>query len=671
MSFSNWTRQVPVWAGVIGFGAQVVTGEAAAASSVGSQPEYINTFNGHIVADRVIPDVANGLSVWGGQEQQTGAASGVLTAAEAQLADPGNSPAKAEARLVLAQASTIRHQRDYDTRGVVERETLPYTDGESQRWINYRYDALDRPILTHRPDGSEIHTRHLAGDGFLAAEVTDELGNKRVSHFDSRGNELHRDRFDGGTRMRTSYGYDTLDRMIRIEDPLGVDFAYDYDGHGNRTVTWDPALGCRQMTYDAANRLSMQLSADGARTTYRYDGLGRVLEKQSDRNALQYPDCYAAAAVLGGALRWVTGDYDGNGTSDLLAVWNRSGANAFFTGVPAGGFSDRGEPIARPAINSSPDVYRAGDFDGDGREDVLVFWKQPGQNRFFFADGAGGFATSLSLIEEAAVNSSPDDVLVADFNGDGRDDLLFFWRREGLNRFFFGQSDRSFSYLGNPIETTAVNSTPDDVLAGDFNGDGRDDLLFFWKQPGTNRFAFGQASGGFVLSTNPIAAEAINGSPDKVVAGDFDGDGRDDLMFFWPHDGLNRLMLGRGDNRFDSLGTRIEMTAVNQNPDDMIGGDFDGDGRDDLLFFWRNTGLNRVFLGRSDRWFDKIGTPIEQTAVNSSPDGILSGDFNGDSRSDLIFVWSSLGLSRLVLGAAGGQLSYSGTAVERPLLSRR
>lgn len=185
----------------------------------------------------------------------------------------------------------VRVETQYDARGQVLRQSQPYYSGETVRWIEYRHDSMDRQILLTHPGGKTVATRYFSGDFFSAVEVTDENGNKRVTHFDEFGNEIYRDRFDAGSRMRTTYEYDALNRLTGITDPLGSGWSYLYDGHGNRVRSQDPDLGCRQMTYDAANRLIEQRAADGALITYSYDELDRVVGKIVDKNALQFSDC--------------------------------------------------------------------------------------------------------------------------------------------------------------------------------------------------------------------------------------------------------------------------------------------------------------------------------------------------------------------------------------------
>lgn len=212
-------------------------------------------------------------------------------------------------------ADPVRVQTKYGTRGNVSQKSLPFAGNESPVWTQFKYDGLDRQVELIHPDGKSVTTNFIAGDSFSAVEMTEESGNKQASHFDAFGNEINRDRFDGTTRLRTTYRYDVLNRLKQISDPRGSLYFYEYDGHGNRTTSLDPDLGCRQMFFDDANRLSTQFNPDGTQVSYLYDKLGRVARKTTDQDALQFSDC----AAINDPPRAIN-DYGFGTTSDKAAV---------------------------------------------------------------------------------------------------------------------------------------------------------------------------------------------------------------------------------------------------------------------------------------------------------------------------------------------------------------
>ena len=242
------------------------------------------------------------------------------------------------------------------------------------------------------------------------------------------------------------------------------------------------------------------------------------------------------------------------------------------------------------------------DFDGEGRDDWFVHWKLSGQNHLYLQNSGGTFTRFDNLITPSGINGNPENLLSGDFNRDGYADVLFHWKNTGANRMYLRTASGSFIQVLDPMNVSNVGGNPDDALTGDFNGDGYTDIFFFWRQPGTNRFYYGGAGGAFSERLNPIGVTAINGTPNEVLVGNFDGgDAKSDLLFFWG-DGTNRFFYGTGIGAFASVDNPIPATAINGSPQ-TVTLDADRDGRDDMLFWWPAGELRRMYLGRGNRTF--------------------------------------------------------------------
>jgi hypothetical protein len=182
--------------------------------------------------------------------------------------------------------------------------------------------------------------------------------------------------------------------------------------------------------------------------------------------------------------------------------------------------------------------------------------------------------------------------------------------------------------------------------AGDYNGDGRTDLL--WRQP-TGRLALWQISGNTIVSLGSPGAES--GGWRIIATGDFNRDGRTDLL--WRHvSGTLVVWLMNG--------IRIQASGV---PAALPGdwqlaavGDFNGDGRTDLL--WRHvSGLLSMWfmVGTTIGGGGALATIIDDWQIEAS------GDFNGDRRADLLWrhksgtlsIWLLNGLQIVAGGSPG------------------
>ena len=164
---------------------------------------------------------------------------------------------------------------------------------------------------------------------------------------------------------------------------------------------------------------------------------------------------------------------------------------------------------------------------------------------------SGGVQLALGLASPplpAPGTGNPD--AANDFNGDGFSDIL--WRaNDGTTTNWLGQANGGFAdnwnvFNRNPGTNWQVAGT------GDFNGDGLDDIL--WRaNDGTTTNWLGQANGGFadnwnVFNRNPATNWQVAGT------GDFNGDGRVDILWR-ANDGTTTNWLGQANGGFADNGT--------------------------------------------------------------------------------------------------------------------
>ena len=326
-------------------------------------------------------------------------------------------------------------------------------------------------------------------------------------------------------------------------------------------------------------------------------------------------------------------------------------------------------PIAEGAINGHAGHLVSGDFNGDGYDDLMFTWESSGQNRVFYSDGAGGFTLAADPIVTAAINGHDGAVIAGDFNGDGVDDVMFTWDASGQNRVFFGNTAGGFSAAYEEIAAGAVNGMAGAVTVGDFNGDGCADIMYSWADSGLNRTVFGQTDGTFSSIQEIVSAGAINGHDGEVLCGDFNGDGTDDLMFTWSGSGFNRLLLGQSDGSFVNEDNLIAQSAIAGHDGAALAGDFNGDGISDLLFTWSLSGETKFFLGNATGGFTQATSSIEMPAINSHTGHVVVADFNGDGFDDEIFTWSGSGQNRVFLSSLSADEFIGGSGWDRVIYS--
>ena len=308
-----------------------------------------------------------------------------------------------------------------------------------------------------------------------------------------------------------------------------------------------------------------------------------------------------------------------------------NGYSLTFGSAPAGALHASPLPGGRGVLLKITAEDVDNDFNGDGRSDILWRNGTTGAVTDWLGQADGGFTVNSNF----ANNSAPLSWHIAgtgDFNGDGRDDIL--WRNDnGLIVDWLGTPDGGFAsnYAGS-----AVNVPASWVIAGvgDFNGDARDDIL--WRDMGSGLLVdwLGQANGGF-SSNYANSAAKVSLSWSIAGTGDFNGDGQTDIL--WRSDsGLIANWLGTLTGGFTSnyansaANVPLEWTVAGT-------GDFNGDGRDDIL--WRNSaGLTVDWLANASGnggFISNYANSAVRVATTTSIGSI--GDFNGDGRDDILW----------------------------------
>lgn len=224
----------------------------------------------------------------------------------------------------------------------------------------------------------------------------------------------------------------------------------------------------------------------------------------------------------------------------------------------------------------------------------------------------------------------------ADVNGDGRSDVLWLDTTTGLVTIWLMSGPGTIASITQPGSIGAPSSWQYRG-AGDLDGDGHADLL--WHNTSTSQvLVWYMNADGQVEQATPIGA--VSAATWKVAGiADVNGDWIADIVWFRESDGQVAVWRMAPTGQFQGLfpaavgpGSSWRIYRV---------GDFDGDGRDDI--FWRNSadGTNAVwYMGGGNRvvyaqFF--VGTPLAEWSLEST------GDFDGDGRDDLMWIGSNSG----------------------------
>jgi hypothetical protein len=175
--------------------------------------------------------------------------------------------------------------------------------------------------------------------------------------------------------------------------------------------------------------------------------------------------------------------------------------------------------------------WMTGDFDGDGRDDLVNVYDNDGKARVWVHRSTGsGFAYQTSLQTMAGFWDA-QKWMTGDFDGDGRDDLVNVYDKDGKARVWVHRSTGSGFAYQTSLQTMAGFWDEQRWMTGDFNGDGRDDLVNVYEDGNDRARAWVHRStgSGFEYQTSLRSLQGF-WDAQKWLAGDATGDGRVDLV---------------------------------------------------------------------------------------------------------------------------------------------
>jgi hypothetical protein len=323
----------------------------------------------------------------------------------------------------------------------------------------------------------------------------------------------------------------------------------------------------------------------------------------------------------------VSADFDQDGRADLAVADQQGDRVSVLIGDGAGGFA----PATTTPVGDGPQDAAVGDVNGDGRPDLAVAGHNAKSVDVLLGDGHGGFTTAPG--SPFATGPCTSSTLVADLNSDGFADVATA-NACGPATVTTLLGDGTGSFTPAPGFSIGAGAAPWGVAVADFDADGRRDLAVAAYGSNTVPVLLGAGDGTFTAA--PGAPAASRYSPDAIVVGDFDENGRPDVVLANANSGNDgvateiTVLLGDGHGRFSTApGPSLYAASAGTS---VAVADLDGDGHQDVIEASDARPLI-ILLGDGHGRF--TGAPGTAPDPGSAPSSVVATDLNGDGRPDL------------------------------------
>jgi hypothetical protein len=328
----------------------------------------------------------------------------------------------------------------------------------------------------------------------------------------------------------------------------------------------------------------------------------------------------------------LTRDFNNDGKIDIVATGIASAVGVqtskLIVLLGNGNGTFNALPIAQGGTGGG---MAAGDFNNDGKLDFVNSYGGLSLN-----NGDGTFTQTGGLFPIIF----PNDIAVADYNGDGVADLAQTNAWRSRLYIYFGKGNGKFpvpNYFSYNPNTPSLDS-----VAADFNGDGKMDVATIDGTPNV-RLKLQNADGQLVDTGNGLYSSGTSAitSSISIVAADFNQDGKPDLAFAVPVFNGLVVLLNNGNGQFTYTSNSVPQSG--NTPEVVRTGNFNNDNFVDLVVLSRSiTGSYTVFLGNGNGTFTRVEEQRSLPFANQST--MTVADINVDGKDDLVVGRSSSNL---------------------------
>lgn len=267
-------------------------------------------------------------------------------------------------------------------------------------------------------------------------------------------------------------------------------------------------------------------------------------------------------------------------------------------------------------FSASANRVATADFNADGKMDFAASFPS-GKLGVYFGDGLGEFSPPVMI----PAQSSLRELFAADINNDAKPDLILNYDSGGPGRMTSVLINNGSGGFGAPVNN-AFNLILSTMRVADLNGDGKADLIYLI---GGLSVRLGDGTGNFPS----VTSYAVTGAG-RLVVGDFNGDGKQDVAVARVDNGANKVVLYLNDGSGGLVPGMETVLAASSFVQLAI--DLNSDGKADIAgASFSGSPAVMVLLNNGSGGFDRTDYPISMNL-----DGVGAADLNGDGKIDLV-----------------------------------
>lgn len=254
-----------------------------------------------------------------------------------------------------------------------------------------------------------------------------------------------------------------------------------------------------------------------------------------------YVDTWDGTSTAGiGNLGFYSGDVNGDGNTDVIQPWNNGGTLAIMAHNVSGNSTNIICNNTMPGNGTGNVGFVPADVNGDGKTDLVQGWNNGGKmSLIVFTSTGNSFYQSWNAT--TTMGAGAIGLIPVDMDGDGRTDIAHLWNNNGkLGLIIYRSTGTGYSFY---YSTVFVNGSANiGFFPADYDGDGKTDIVQCWNNNGLTSVSVFRSSGSAYSNTwngtMPQGAANVG-----FVPVDYNGDSKVEFIQGWNNNGMMNLLL--------------------------------------------------------------------------------------------------------------------------------